>query len=388
MTQMIPQIVSAVRSVIGSEPVGLHEPVLGAVEKQLLLEVLESGYVSSVGTAVCRFEEELAEYVGVKYAVATVNGTSALHAALLLAGVRPGDEVLLPALSFIATANAISYCGATPHFLDIEESSLGMDPAAMHHYLGSISRTSSGETCNRHTGRRIAAVIPVHTFGHMAEVESIVEVAEAHGLAVIEDSAEALGTHRSGKYAGTFGQFGVLSFNGNKIVTSGGGGALLTDDGVLADQARHLTATSRVAHSWEFVHDAIGFNYRMPGINAALGSAQLSRVEDLIANKRRLYRAYAREFAERGIRGARLFKEPKGTRSNYWLQTILLDEPDKMLRNELLDALNQAGWQARPAWKLLPEQPPYVACPSAPVPTAQAVVRRAINIPSGPGISV
>jgi aminotransferase in exopolysaccharide biosynthesis len=338
-----------------------------------------------VGGYVDRFEVELAELTGAKHAIATVNGTSALHIALLLAGVQPGDEVLVPALSFIATANAVRYCGATPHFLDSQHSTLGLDPAAMRSWLAEISTMKSGECVNQATGRRITAVVPMHAFGHPCDVVGVMEVAAEYGLPVVEDAAESLGSLMNGKHTGTFGLLGTLSFNGNKIATTGGGGAILTNDVQLAQRAKHLTTTAKVPHRWEYTHDEVGYNYRMPNINAALGCAQLEQIESFIASKRRLYESYFKVLGL--VDGVTLFQEPPGARSNYWLQTLLLDEDQVDQRDEVLDALNDNGFMARPAWTILSSLKPFQGCPSAPLTRAKSLEKKIINVPSSAGLA-
>ena len=275
------QVVDAIRAVVGAGPVALHEPRFVGNEWNYVKECLDSTFVSSVGKFVDRFESDLAAYTGAKYAVAVVNGTAALHVALLLAGVKPGDEVLVPTLTFVATTNAVAYSGAVPHFVDSEERTLGLDPNALREYLNAIAEVHNGECRNRVTGRVIRAVVPMHAFGHPLDVDGVVSVAHDFHLGLVEDAAESLGSTIRGRHTGTFGSMGTLSFNGNKTITTGGGGAIITDDAHLAKRAKHLTTTAKVPHRWEYQHDEIGFNYRMPNINAALGCAlqeeQLSR---------------------------------------------------------------------------------------------------------------
>ena len=378
-------IVATLTSVLGEGPVPLHEPHFDGNESRYLSDCVASTYVSSVGAYVDRLEADLTALTGAQHAVATVNGTSALHIALLLAGVQPGDEVLVPALSFIATANAVRYCGATPHFLDSQESTLGLDPAAMRSWLAEISTMKSGECVNQATGRRIAAVVPMHAFGHPCDVVGVLEVAAEFGLPVVEDAAESVGSLISGQHTGTFGLLGTVSFNGNKIVTTGGGGAILTNDTQLAKRAKHLTTTAKVPHRWEYTHDEVGYNYRMPNINAALGCAQLEQIDSFIASKRRLYDIYLE--ALRQVDGVALFREPPGTRSNYWLQTLLLDKNQVDQRDEVLEALNDNGIMARPAWTLLPSLKPFLGCPSAPLTGAKLLEQRIINVPSSAGLA-
>lgn len=266
-------IVNALRGVLGSGPVGLHEPRFDGNERRYLQECIDSTFVSSVWRFVDRFEADLANYTGARHAVAVVNGTAALHVALLLAGVEAGDEVIVPALTFVATANAVRYCGATPHFADSEERTLGLDPGALRDWLRQTAEMQGGGCINRHTGRRIRAVAPMHTFGHPCDLDGLLAVAHDYGLALVEDAAESLGSWIHERHTGTFGQLGTLSFNGNKIITTGGGGAILTNDSELARRAKHLTTTAKKPHRWEYVHDEVGFNYRMPNVNAALGCA-------------------------------------------------------------------------------------------------------------------
>ncbi len=385
MNTLPENIVAALASVLGEGPVALHEPRLDGNESQYLSDCLASTYVSSVGAYVDRFEADLATFTGAKHAVVTINGTSALHVALILADVQPSDEVLVPALSFVATANAVRYCNATPHFLDSQESTLGIDPAAMRAWLTETTTAENGACVNRATGRRIAAVVPMHAFGHPCDVVGVMEVAAEYRLPVVEDAAESLGSLVNGQHTGTFGLLGTLSFNGNKIVTTGGGGAILTNDSHLAQRAKHLTTTAKVPHRWEYTHDEVGYNYRMPNINAALGCAQLEQIESFITSKRQLFEKYRAALA--GIAGVQLFREPSGTRSNYWLQTLLLEEDQAHQRDTVLKALNDNGFMARPAWTLLSSLRPFRDCPSAPLPVASLLEQRLINVPSSAGLA-
>ena len=378
----LPELVTcAVALVIGERKAALHEPHFGGNEAAYLQECLESTFVSSVGPFVDRFETELANYCGVRHAVAVVNGTAALHIALLIAGVEPGDEVLVPALTFVATANAVRYCNAVPHFVDSSFHTLGLDPQALRQYLVEnceISRV--GKCVNKASGRIIRALVPMHTFGHPVDMDEVLAVAGEFRLTVVEDAAESLGSTWHGRHTGGFGLLGVLSFNGNKTITTGGGGAILTNDSTLAHRAKHLTTTSKLPHRWAFEHDEVGYNYRMPNINAALGLAQLERLPTILAAKRRLYQRYAEVFS--GMNGVRLFGEPAGGCSNYWLQTLLLDEEHADLRDAVLQATNDAGYMTRPCWMLMNAMRPYADCPSAPLPVAQGLSRRVINLPS------
>lgn len=376
----IPGVLSALRRVLPSGPVALHEPEFGDAERRYLQDCLDTGWVSSVGAYVDRFEADLAAYTGAARAVAVVNGTAALHICLKLVDVEPGDEVLIPALTFVATANAVHYCGAVPHFVDCEISSLGLDAAKLDAYLGDLARLDGGACRNRRTGACIRAVVPMHCFGHPVDMEGLLEVAARWRLEVVEDAAESLGSFRNGRHTGRFGRVAALSFNGNKILTTGGGGAILTDDEALAQRARHLTTTARVAHRWSFVHDEVGYNYRLPNLNAALGCAQLERLPEMLADKRRLAAAYAG--ALEGVAGVRFVHEPPHCQSNYWLNGILLERADTDARDALLEASNADGIMTRPAWTLMHRLPMHAACPRMPLDCAEDIEARLINLPS------
>lgn len=358
----------------------LHEPEFTGNEWDKVKDCLDSTFVSSVGKYVDQFEVMLAEYTGAKYAVAVVNGTTALHVALLLAGVRPGDEVLIPALSFVATANAVSHCGAIPHFIDSEFETLGIDPYALSDYLKYCSLSGSEGLTNRLTGRRIAAVVPMHTYGHPVDMASLLDVANRYHLPVVEDAAESLGSRYQGQHTGTFGRLGTLSFNGNKVITTGGGGAILTNDAELARQAKHLTTTAKQPHRWEFFHDAVAWNYRLPNLNAALGCSQMEQLPDFLQRKRLLAQQYEKIF--KGIDGIDFVVEPPNSRSNFWLNTIQLRQPSFEMRDRLLTVANDAGYQCRPTWTLLHKLPMYADCPHAPLPVAEQLEASLINVPS------
>ena len=379
-SSLVRRIVEAIHAVVGPGPVSLHEPIFAGNEWKYVKECLDTGWVSSVGKFVDRFEADLAAYTGAKHAVAVVNGTAALHVALQLAGVRRGDEVLIPALTFVATANAVTYCGATPHFVDSEERTLGLAPHALREYLKGITEIRSGQCVNRVTGKVIRALVPMHTFGHPVDIEGMMAVARDFHLALVEDAAESLGSTVQGRHTGTFGLMGTLSFNGNKTITTGGGGAILTNDTELARHAKHLTTTAKVPHRWNFVHDEIGYNYRLPNINAALGCAQLEQLPDFLKAKRRIFERYQNAFA--GVTQARIVVEPEGCCSNYWLQTLLLDESVAEQRDAVLSATNDAGLMTRPIWVLMPRLTPYSACPKMELPVAESLEQRLINLPS------
>ena len=374
------QIIAAIRAVVGTRPAALHEPHFAGNEWTYLKECLDSTFVSSVGKFVDRFEQQLTEYTGARQAVAVMNGTAALQVAMQLAGVQRDDEVLIPALTFVATACAVRYCDAVPHFVDSEQRTLGVDVKALRAYLQDIAEIRNRQCFNRTTGRVIRALVPMHVFGHPMDIEAAVTLAQDFHLALIEDAAESLGSTLHGRHTGTFGVMGTLSFNGNKTVTTGGGGAVLFQDPLLARRARHLTTTAKLPHRWEFQHDEVGYNYRMPNLNAALGCAQLEQLDGFVAAKRELYDRYRGAFAR--VAGVQLLGEPPGTRSNYWLQTLLLDESAAGQRDLILSATNDAGLMTRPVWTLMHRLPPYREFPRMELSTAEALARRIINIPS------
>jgi aminotransferase in exopolysaccharide biosynthesis len=362
------------------KPVVLHEPVFKGNEWDYVKQCFDTGWVSTAGAFVDRFEEDLATFTGAKHVVATVNGTSALHIALLLAGVKPGDEVLTPALTFVATANAVSYCGATPHFVDSEERTLGIAPQALREYLQGITEIRGGQCINRNTGCVIRALVPMHTFGHPVDIEGVLAVARDFQLSLVEDAAESLGSTYQERHTGTFGLMGILSFNGNKTITTGGGGAVLTNDEELAKRVKHLTTTAKVPHRWGYVHDETAYNYRLPNINAALGCAQLEQLDGILDAKRKLFERYNAAFAN--VPQMSIIAEPAGCRSNYWLQSLLLDETVSNERDTLLATTNDAGLMTRPVWTLMHRLAPYRECPKMELPVAESLETRLINLPS------
>lgn len=382
----VQRIVAAVQRAVGTPngTLALHEPVFAGNEIAYLEECIKSTFVSSVGKFVDRFENMLEEVTGARRAIAVVNGTAALHACFTLAGVEAGDEVMSPALTFIATTNAIAYCGASPHFIDSSFRTLGMDAQALGARLDAIAQRGSDGTINRETGRKIAAIAPMHTFGHPVDMDEIVAIARHWDIPVVEDAAESLGSTYKGHAVGSQARLAALSFNGNKIVTTGGGGAILTNDEELGRRAKHITTTAKLPHKWAFVHDEVGFNYRLPNLNAALGCAQLEQLDGFLASKRRLAAAYQRAFA--GVPGVQFSREPGGTTSNYWLNAILLDEAHADLRDEVLTALNASGFGARPTWTLMHRLPMFAACPRGDLRVAESIERRLINLPSSASI--
>ncbi|GAA4046892.1 LegC family aminotransferase [Parerythrobacter jejuensis] len=384
MTTLTNSILEAVREGAGFPEAftPLHEPEFAGREEDYVADCIRTGWVSSVGSFVDRFEADLAEFTGCSRAVATVNGTAALHIALKCSGVQAGDEVLLPTLTFVATANATSYAGAIPHFVDSEATTLAVCPEALRSHLEECAEKRDGGCFNRKTGRRIAALVVMHAFGHPAQLDPLLELCREWSIPLVEDAAESLGSYYQGRHTGGFGLVSALSFNGNKILTTGGGGAILTNDPAIADRAKHLTTTARISDGWNFTHDEIGYNYRLPNLNAALGCAQLERITDMLQRKRALAMRYKALFKD--IAGVRLLEEPQGTESNYWLCTLVLEQFDHQLHTEVLSALNDAGLMARPVWTLMHRLPMFADAPRADLSCAERLAVQIINIPSSP----
>ncbi len=385
-TEGLPQkVLEAITQVVGHTSAALHEPSFGVNEVRYLTECISSTYVSYIGDYVKKFEKELQEFTGAQHIIPTTNGTSALHLALICGGVRANDEVLTPSLTFIATANAVTYCNAYPHLIDTDLNSLGVDIEKLHDYLREFTKQESGLCVNKKTGRVIRAIIPVHLFGHIAEMNDLLELARDYKIAVIEDAAEALGSFHKGKHAGTIGLLGALSFNGNKIITTGGGGALMTNDNKLAILARHLSTTAKLPHKWEFHHNLVGFNYRMPNLNAAVGCAQLEELPKKISQKRTLFKKYREAFAL--VNGVEVFQEPENSMSNYWLQTLILDESQRKWKDAILELTNLNLINTRPAWEPLHLQAPYADSESMNLENANSLKGRIINMPSSPKLA-
>ncbi|MBW0180976.1 MAG: LegC family aminotransferase [Vulcanococcus sp.] len=387
----IQAILEVIRQVAGpssnEQPIALHEPDFRGTEAwSYVKDCLDTGWVSSAGQWVSRFEKELASTTGAAHAVAVTNGTVALRLALHLVGVEAGDEVLLPPLSFVATANAVAHLGAVPHFVDVELTTLAMDPSVLAERLEQLAERHDGQLLNRQTGRRLAAVLPVHMFGHPANGMALRQVADAWGLPMVEDAAEALGSWRGDTHCGLFGAVGTLSFNGNKLITTGGGGALLTNDDELAKRARHLSTTAKLPHPWAFEHDAVGWNDRMPNLNAALGVAQLEDLERRLQAKRKLTERYG--VAVAGLEGVELVPQPAGCSSNHWLVSLRFTRADpaeaERQRLQLLEAAHKVGLLIRPVWKLLHQLPMYAATPRSALPVATDQAQRLVNLPSSP----
>ena len=376
-------IITAIKAVLPQDKKGtiaLHEPCFKGNEWAYVKDCIDSTWVSYVGKYVERFERMLEEFTGVKKAVAVVNGTTALQIALIISGVKPGDEVLVPTLTFVATANAVVHCGAIPHFVDSEEKTLGLDPHKFKKYLATIAKINSIGCINKQTGRRIKAVIPMHTFGHPVDVDPLIEVCNEYKIDIIEDAAESLGSYYKGEHTGNRGKLSILSFNGNKTITTGGGGAIITNDEAAGKLAKHLTSTAKIPHRWEYRHDHVGYNYRLPNLNAALGCAQMEQLPKFIAQQRTVASLYRDAF--RSLKGVKFFIEPPDAKSNYWLNTILLDDANLEQRDILLAKTNDAGIMTRPAWTLMHELPIFSDCPKMDLTCAEDLEARLINIPS------
>ena len=355
----------------------LHEPKFLGNEKKYLNECIDSTFVSSVGKFVDEFEEKIANYTGAKYAIATSNGTSALHISLLLANVEQSDEVITQPLTFVATCNAISYCGANPVFVDVDKETMGLSPSALKTFLKNNTSIIGQQCINNSTGKVIKACVPMHTFGHPCRIDEIKDICDKYHIFLIEDAAESLGSIYKNKHTGTYGQVGVMSFNGNKIITAGGGGCIVTNDKTLAKKAKHLTTTAKVPHKWDFYHDMVGYNYRMPNLNAALLVAQLENLDNFVHNKRKLAHMYEEFF--NGINCV-FVKESIESRSNYWLNSILLK--NKQQRDEFLNETNSQNVMTRPIWTLMNKLPMFEHNQCGDLTNSEWLEERAVNIPS------
>ena len=372
------EIINFIKALYPSENlVPLHVPRFTGNEKEYVVDAIDSTFVSSVGKYVDRFEEMICEITGSKYAIATVNGTCALHIALKLAGVQPGDEIITQPLSFVATANSISHCGARPIFLDVERNTLGLDPTALKSFLQAHARIRENACYNKTTGNRIAGCVPMHTFGHPCRIDEIADICDHYRIALVEDAAESLGSTYKGRHTGTIGLFGIYSFNGNKTVTCGGGGSIVTNDETLAKKTKHITTTAKLPHLYEYVHDMNGYNYRLPNLNAALACAQLEQLSAFLENKRELAERYQEFFESLDIP---FIKEPDHAVSNYWLNGIIL--ADRKSRDEFIKASNNGNVMTRPVWKLLNKLDMYKTCQTDALTNAKWLEERVVNIPS------
>ena len=376
-TQYTP-VVDFIRSVYKTDSfIPLHEPRFLGNEKKYLNECIDSTFVSSVGKFVDEFEEKIASYTGAKYAVATSNGTSALHISLLLANVEQNDEVITQPLTFIATCNAISYCNASPVFIDVDKDTMGMSPVALEIFLKENAEVKNQQCVNKSTGKIIKACIPMHTFGHPCRIEEIQKICKEWHIVLVEDSAESLGSFYRGQHTGTFGELGVISFNGNKIITSGGGGCILTNNEDLAKKAKHITTTAKEPHKWEYSHDMVGYNYRMPNLNAALMVAQLEQLDGFLKSKRSLAKIYKKFFQNGDIH---FVIDPENAKSNYWLNSIILKSKDQ--RDLFLDETNSQGIMTRPIWTLMNKLSMFEHAQCGNLKNSEWLEDRVVNIPS------
>tara|TARA_B110000037_G_scaffold196757_1_gene234273 strand:- start:157 stop:1317 length:1161 start_codon:yes stop_codon:yes gene_type:complete len=371
-------IINFIRTVYNTSSfIPLHEPKFNGNEKRNLVECIDSTFVSSAGKFVNNFEKKIANYTGSKYAIATCNGTSALHVALILANVDSNSEVITQSLTFVATCNAINYCGANPIFIDVDKDTMGLSPSSLKNFLEKNTKIKNRKCINNKTGKVIKACMPMHTYGHPCKIDKIKEICDRYHIFLIEDSAESVGSKYKGRHTGTFGKLGVISFNGNKIITAGAGGCIITNSKILAKKAKHLTTTAKVPHKWDFIHDSIGYNYRMPNLNAALLVAQLENLDNFLKNKRKLAKIYENFFKKKNLK---FFKEPRNCKSNYWLNSIIFKNKKK--RDIFLDLSNKKGVMTRPVWKLMNKLKMYKDCQTTNLKNTKFLDERVVNIPS------
>ena len=361
----------------------LHAPQFRGNEKQYLIDTIDSTFVSSVGVYVEQFEERVAEYTGAKHTIATVNGTSALHIALMLAGVEPETEVITQSLTFVATCNAIRYCQADPVFVDVDMDSMGLSPGSLADFLDKNAELRDDGYCwNKTSDKKITACLPMHTFGFPVRLDEIAKICQQYHIALVEDAAESLGSYYKEKHTGILGKTAVISFNGNKIITTGGGGMVLTNDTEIANRAKHITTTAKVPHKWAFEHDEVGYNYRLPNLNAALGVAQMELLPEYLRNKREIAQQYQEWGQQNGIE---FVKEQTNTKANYWLNTAIMQ--DQKQRDKFIEETNSQNVMTRPAWTLLHKLTPFQECSHAPLPVAESLEQRIINLPSSAGLA-
>ena len=386
MKRVLYDLLSFIKSLYPNEdPIPLHAPRFQEKEKKYLADCIDSTYVSYVGPYVTKFEDSIRAYTGARHAIAMVNGTAAIQIALIAAGLKPGEEVITQALTFVATANGIKHADGEPVFIDVDKDTLGMSPVALSEFLSRNIEKRNDGCYNTKTGRKLFAVMPMHTFGLACRIQQIKAICEEWRLPLIEDAAESLGSFYKGKHTGNWGKLSILSFNGNKTITTGGGGAIITNDEALAKLAKHLTSTAKIPHRWEYRHDYIGYNYRMPNINAALGCAQMEQLTGFLNKKRNLAERYSRAF--RNVDGVKFFTEPPHAKSNYWLNCLLLDKTDAEQRNKILEKTNDAGIMTRPVWTLLNKLNMFRDCPRMDLSCAEDLEVRIINIPSSASLT-
>ncbi len=377
-------VYKSIKKSIGRGPHQLHEPSLSKKEISIVNDTIKKSYVSSAGVYGKKFEKELKKLTKTKHVSTVINGTQALFVSLKALGIGRDHEVLVPALTFIGTVNAISYTGAEPHFVDSRIEDFGIDCNKLEIYLKNISKLKKNKCINKNTGKIISAIVPVHIFGHSCDIENVIKLSKKYKLKIIEDAAEALGSFYKKKHLGTFGDIGCFSFNGNKIITTGGGGAIVTNKKNLAKKIKHLVNIAKVNHKWDYIHDDIGYNFKMPSLNAALGLAQITRLRKFLNAKRKLFKEYSKNF--KSIEGARIFKESKYSKSNYWLQTLIIDKNHKNLKNRILNYCYKKNFYLRPVWKLISSLKPYQSKQKMNLSGAKDIVDRVINLPSSQSI--
>ena len=386
MDLLVNDLLHATRRITGMGEHALHEPLFGDAELDLVQEAISSTMVSSAGERIVEFETMIKDFTGTSFAVATVNGTAALQVALTVSGLLPGDEVLIPSLTFAATASSVVHARGVPVFIDSDPDRVGLDPNALRSWL-ELNTALSGDTrVNKTSGARIHALVPVHIFGHPVEMDTLLEICEEFSILLVEDAAESLGSFYKGKHTGTFGTAGMLSFNGNKTITTGGGGMIVTHSEEIAAKSRHLVSTAKVLHAWEYIHDAVGHNFRLPNLNAALGVAQMKGLPSIVELQRKLFALYVSELNP--LEGFRLLAEPSDSRSNYWLQTIVLDRDKAHLRDEILTSFTADGLKVRPAWRPLHLLSPYSGYQRTSMQGTEDLYARIINLPSSPKFAV
>ena len=373
-------IVNIVKKILGKGRHSLHEPFFCGNEWKYVKKTLDDNYVSSIGFFVNKFEDQIKKFTKSKFVISVINGTEALHLSLVACGVKSNDEVLVPAITFVGTANAIVYSGAVPHFVDSELETLGINPLKLEEYLKKITIKKGKFYFNKKTNRRIKAIIPVHIFGNICQINKIIKIAKKYNLAVIEDAAEALGSFFKNKHAGTFGLLGCFSFNGNKILTTGGGGAIITNNKLLAKRIKHLSTTAKINHRWEYIHDEVGYNFRMPNLNAALGSAQIENLNTFLTSKRKLFLRYCKEFSK--VKGIRLIHNPEFSKSNNWLNTIFIDNSSIKKRNKILSVAQKKQIFLRPVWRPLHQLKHFKSMPKMNLENAKKIYISCINLPS------
>jgi perosamine synthetase len=374
------QIVDIIKKILGKGHHSLHEPYFCGNEWKYVKKTLDENYVSSIGSFVNKFEDQIKRFTKSKYAIPVVNGTEALHLSLVACGVNSNDEVLVPTITFVGTANAVTYSGATPHFVDSELETLGIDPIKLEKYLEKITIKKGKFYFNKKTKRRIKAILPVHIFGNICKIDKILEIAKKYNLVVIEDAAEALGSFFKNKHAGTFGSIGCFSFNGNKILTTGGGGAIITNNRLLAKKLKHLSTTAKINHRWEYIHDEVGYNFRMPNLNAALGSAQIENLKKFLSSKKKLFLRYYKEFSK--LNEVRLIQNPKLSSSNNWLNTIFIKNSSIKKRDKVLNLAHKNQIYIRPVWTPLHQLKHFRSMPKMNLENAKKIYISCLNLPS------